>query len=262
MELISLLLLGIVAGVLAGLLGVGGGVVIVPVLIWIFAAHPEIPSSHLMHFAIATSLATIMVTSSASIIAHHRHAAVRWPIVVRLAPGIVLGALIGAVIADALTSALLKLIFAVFLLVISIHMAMGKPPAAHRQLPAQLGLTPIGMIIGMISALVGIGGGSLTVPFLVWCNVSMRHAVATSAACGLPIAVAGTLGYVVTGGQLTHSVAWSSGYVYWPAFLAISATSLLSAPLGAQLAHTLPVTLLKKFFAGFLAVVGIKLLLD
>ena len=261
LEIISLLLLGAVAGTLAGLLGVGGCIVIVPVLAWIFRSHPEISSDNLMHIAIGTSLATIVITSISSIRAHHQRGAVLWSIVWRLTPGIIMGALLGAVVADALSSDTLRTFFAIFVLSISVQLGFGIQPAPHRQLPHWLGMNIIGLFIGQLSALVGIGGGSLTVPFLVWCNISIRNAVATSAACGFPIAVSGAAGFIMTGWHMSGLPNWSSGYIYWPAFIAITSTSLLFAPLGAQLAHTIPVAILKKIFAMFLAGVGIQMLM-
>lgn len=261
LELISLLSLGLIAGLLAGLLGIGGGAVIVPALVWIFHLSDTIPEQHLMHIAIGTSLATIVITSISSIIAHHRRGAVQWPIVKQLAPGIVIGALFGAWVADLLSSDALRIVFGVFLLLLSIEMIFGKKPAPHRQLPGQVGMGGVGIIIGSVSALVGIGGGSLTVPFLAFCNVALRNAVATSAACGFPIAVAGAFGFIVTGWNASALPNNSLGYVYLPAFAAIAVISILTAPLGAKLAHTLPTHVLKKFFGVFLAGVGIKMLL-
>ena len=258
MTIISLLVLGMFAGILAGLLGVGGGIIIVPVLIWIFHGFPDIPTENIMHIALATSLATIVMTSLSSIRAHQKHAAIRWLVVWHLTPGIIVGALVGTAVASFLSSDTLKIVFALFLLLISIQLGFGAQPSPQRQLPQRFGMNMIGLIIGKMSALVGIGGGSLTVPFLVWCNTPMRNAVATSSACGFPIAVASTLGYIVAGWHM--NLAWSSGYVYWPAVLAIVPTSLLFAPIGAQLAHSISVILLKKFFAVFLAVVSINML--
>ncbi|OQW93854.1 MAG: hypothetical protein BWK79_08940 [Beggiatoa sp. IS2] len=259
-EIASLLLLGLVAGTLAGLLGVGGGVIIVPVLVWLFHDHPEIPTAHLMHMALATSLATIVFTAISSIRAHQQRQAILWSVVWQLTPGIIVGTVLGASVASFLSSDTLKTVFALFLLLIAGQLGFGAHPASHRQLPQWLGTTFTGLIIGKISALLGVGGGSLTVPFLVWCNVPMRHAVGTSAACGLPIAIAGTLGYIVMGWH--NSPAWSTGYVYWPAVAAIVPTSLLFAPVGAKLAHSIPVTVLKRFFAVFLAIVSVKMLLS
>lgn len=258
--LLLYLALGAFAGLMAGLLGVGGGLIIVPVLAGIFQ-HQQMSAAVIMHLAIGTSLATIVVTSVSSVRAHHQRGAVLWPVVWRLTPGIVIGAWLGAVVADALPSAVLSKIFAVFVLVVAAQMAFGAKPAPHRELPGAPGMLATGGVIGAVSAIVGIGGGSLTVPFLTWCNTPMRQAVATSAACGLPIALAGTIGFIVTGLNAAELPAWSLGYVYGPALVGVAFASMLSAPLGAKLAHTLPAEVLKKVFAVFLMLIGVKMLL-
>lgn len=252
--------LGAFAGTLAGLLGVGGGLVIVPSVAWVLHLQ-GVDEAVIMHLAIGTSLATIVITSLSSVRAHHRHGAVLWPVFKRLTPGIVIGALAGATVADALSSDVLRVVFGVFVLSVAAQMAFAGPPAPHRALPGNPGMLAAGGVIGALSAIVGIGGGSLTVPFLTWCNTSIRHAVATSAACGLPIAVAGAAGFAVNGLDNPRLPAWSLGYVYGPALLGIAFVSMLFAPLGAKLAHTLPTGLLKKIFAGFLAIVGVKMLM-
>lgn len=254
------LALGAGVGIMAGLLGVGGGLIIVPTLAWIFH-NQQVNEALLMHLVLGTSLATIVITSISSVRAHHQHRAVQWAAMWQLVPGIVVGAWLGAAIADLLPSAALTKIFAVFVLTVAAQMVFGMKPAAHRELPGQLGMSVAGGLIGGISAIVGIGGGSLTVPFLTWCNISIRHAVATSAACGLPIALAGSIGFIVTGWKHTQLPAWSVGYVYLPALLGIAAASMLTAPIGARLAHTLPTAMLKKIFAIFLIVIGIRMLL-
>lgn len=258
--LLFYLTLGLFAGVMAGLLGVGGGLIIVPTLAWIFH-HQQVDDAIVMHLAIGTSLATIVVTSISSVRAHHRRGAVLWPIFWQLTPGIIVGAWLGAAIADALPSAVLSKVFAVFVLTVAAQMGFGAKPAPHRELPGTAGMLTAGGVIGAVSAIVGIGGGSLTVPFLTWCNIAIRQAVATSSACGLPIALAGALGFVVTGLNATGRPDWSLGYVYGPALVGITLTSMLSAPLGAKLAHTLPTEMLKKVFAAFLTLVGVKMLL-
>ncbi len=258
--LLFYLTLGLFAGVMAGLLGVGGGLIIVPALAWIFH-HQQVGDAITMHLAIGTSLATIVVTSISSVRAHHRRGAVLWPIFWRLTPGIVVGAWLGAAIADALPSAVLSKVFAVFVLTVAAQMGFGAKPAPHRDLPGTAGMLTAGGVVGAVSAIVGIGGGSLTVPFLTWCNTAIRQAVATSSACGLPIALAGTLGFIVTGLNAAGRPDWSLGYVYGPALVGIALTSMLSAPLGAKLAHTLPTDVLKKVFAVFLTLVGVKMLL-
>ncbi|MFA6058586.1 MAG: sulfite exporter TauE/SafE family protein [Taibaiella sp.] len=258
-ELICLLLLGMVAGTLAGLLGVGGGVIIVPVLAWVFLAYPDIPSIHLMHVVLGTSLATIVFTSLSSIWAHHQRGAIYWPIVRQLTPGLVLGAICGVVVASYLSSNTLKIVFSIFLLLIAAQLGFGAQPTPQRKLPKGYAAAFISFLIGKISALVGIAGGSLIVPFLIWCNVPIRNAVATSAACGLSIALVGALGYIVIGWQ--ENIAWSTGYVYWPAVLAIVPTSLLFAPVGAKLAHSIPTNVLKRFFAVLLSIIGLGMML-
>lgn len=264
-ELLQVLLfymvIGAFAGVMAGLLGVGGGLIIVPAMAWTFHLQ-HISDEVIMHLAIGTSLATIVITSTSSVRAHHRHGAVQWPLFWQLTPGIVIGALLGAVIADALHSRTLQIVFGIFVLVIAVQMAFGAKPPPQRELPGTVGMSIMGGIIGVVSAIVGIGGGSLTVPFLTWCNVKMRNAVATSAACGFPIALGGTTGYVALGWNEPDLPAWSVGYVYLPALLGIALISMWSAPLGAGLAHRLPSLALRRVFAVFLTVVGVTMLMD
>ena len=254
------LMVGAIAGLLAGMLGVGGGLVIVPVLVYLFTLQ-GFDSSVIMHLAIGTSLATIVLTSLSSIRAHHQRGAVLWSVVWRLTPGIIAGAWLGAAVAHLLPSATLRTIFGVFEVLVAVQMALEFSTSPHRQLPDRFGTGIAGTVIGAVSAIVGIGGGTLTVPFLTWCNVEMRRAVATSAACGLPIALAGAIAYTVTGWNHAALPAASSGYLHWPALLGIGVTSVLFAPLGAHLAHSLPVRTLKRFFALFLAVLGLRMLL-
>jgi uncharacterized membrane protein YfcA len=259
-DLIAYLVLGGVAGLLAGLLGVGGGLIIVPGLLWVFRGD-GFDEAVVAHLAVGTSLATIVATSLSSIRAHHGRGAVLWPVVGRLAPGIVVGALLGAAIADRLATDWLQRIVGVFALTVAVQMLTGARAEAHRGLPGAWGMVGAGTVIGAVSGVVGIGGGSLTVPFLTWCSVDIRRAVATSAACGFPIAVAGALGFVIAGWGTAALPAGSTGYIYWPAFAGVAAASVLTAPLGARLAHTLPVATLKRVFAAVLAMVGLKLLL-
>jgi len=247
------------AGLLAGLLGVGGGLIIVPVLAWLFVAQ-QLPSEIIMHLALGTSLASIVLTSVSSSYAHHRHAAVLWPVVVSLSPGIIIGALLGSFIADGLPSDLLRTIFALFEIAVAMQMGFSLIPQAGRNLPGSWGRSAAGGVIGVVSSIVGIGGGTLTVPFLVFCRVSIHKAVATSAACGLPIALAGSLGYVMMGWQNQSLPENSVGFVYLPALVTILLTSMLFAPLGARLAHRLPVATLKKIFAGLLFILGVIML--
>lgn len=253
-------LVGAAAGTIAGLLGVGGGFIIVPALIFLFHNQGFTPDLA-AHLAIGTSLATIVPTSLSSLLAHHRRRAVQWPIFRLLAPGIIVGALVGSTVANMLPGKILHAVFGLFALIAAAQMVLNRSPAPHCRLPGRLGMVGAGSFIGAVSGITGIGGGSLTVPFLLWCNVEVRQAVATSAACGFPIAVSGTLGFMANGWHDSGLPAWSTGQVYWPAVLAIAAASVLFAQFGARLAHLLPVKLLKRFFAVFLIVMSVKLLL-
>ena len=259
MEWFAYLFLGAFAGTLAGLLGVGGGLVIVPVLILLFQEYGFSPQV-LVHLAIGTSLATIVFTSISSVWAHQRRGAVLWPQFWQLTPGIVLGAFLGAVIARLIPGTELRMVFGIFELAVAFQMGLNLRPDAARQLPSSLLMLLIGGVIGTISSIVGIGGGTMTVPFLAWCNVEMRKAVATSAACGLPIAVAGAIGFMVTGWGEQSLPVMSSGYLYWPALAGIVMASVLFAPVGARLAHALPGATLRKLFAVFIGVLGIRML--
>lgn len=254
------IVLGLFSGVVAGLLGVGGGLIIVPVLVMIFQQQGLEPGI-VVHLAIGTSLATIIFTSISSVRAHHSHGAVLWPEFFKLTPGILLGALLGALLADKMSSLVLQRFFAIFELSVATQMWLELRPNAARRLPERMGMAAVGGVIGTVSAIVGIGGGTLTVPFLVWCNVVTQKAVATSSAVGLPIAIAGAIGFMLTGWQESGLPPASTGFVYWPAFLGIVATSVLSAPFGAWLAHKLPAKILKKVFAIFIAILGLRMLL-
>ncbi|OGI44567.1 MAG: hypothetical protein A2V92_00975 [Candidatus Muproteobacteria bacterium RBG_16_65_31] len=251
---------GVFAGFVAGLLGVGGGLIIVPVLALLFQRQ-GVSGAVLMHLAIGTSLASIIVTSLSSMRAHHARGAVLWDVFRRLTPGIVVGALVGAAIADLMPTRALRGFFGVFELLVAAQIAFNVAAAPHRRLPGRVGMARAGMVIGAVSAVVGIGGGTLTVPFLVWCNIAIRKAVATSSAVALPIAVAGAVGFVTAGWNEAGLPDWSSGYVYWPALAAIAPASILLAPVGARFAHTIPTVTLSRIFAGFLALLGIRMLI-
>jgi len=259
-DVILYLLTGAAAGLSAGLLGIGGGLIIVPILFFIFS-HQPVPAEHVMHMALATSLATIIVTSLSSARAHHKRGAVLWPIVFDLSPGIIIGAWLGAMFASALSSNTLRPVFGVFELLVAIHLLANYKPGTHTTSISRTKSITGGVVIGSISSIVGIGGGTLTVPFLLWHNISIRNAVASSAACGFPIAVAGTVTYIFSGWSMESLPAYTLGYVYLPAFAMIIITSIITAPLGASLAHKLPEKTLRLFFAIFLLVLGFKMLL-
>ncbi len=259
--LIAYVVLGAFAGTMAGLLGVGGGLVIVPVLVMLWQAD-GLGGSQMVQLAIGTSLAVIVFTSLSSVRAHHQRGSVLWPVVWRLTPGILLGAGLGATLASVMSQATLKMVFGVFELLVAAQMLLSlrSPVSASTNVPNTLGMGLAGGVIGAVSALVGIGGGTLTVPFLDACKVRMQQAVGTSAACGLPIAVGGTVSYMLLGWGNTQLPPASIGFVYGPAVIGIIITSMLFAPLGAALAHRLPTRALKKTFAGFLAILGIWML--
>jgi uncharacterized membrane protein YfcA len=254
--LVTYFLLGGGIGVLAGLFGIGGGGVMVPVLTSLFAAQ-AFPPEHRLHVALGTSMAAIVPTAVSSLLAHHRRGAVLWPVVARLAPGVVVGTFAATFLASRLPTKPLALFFVVFMAWVAWNMVTGRPPRASRGLPSPAALTGVGAGIGGVSALVAIGGGSLTVPFLAWCNVRLQTAIGTSAAVGLPIAFMGALGYLINGLGVAGLPAGTVGYVYWPAALSMAAASAFTAPLGARLAHRLPVTTLKRLFAVLL--VGLSL---
>lgn len=259
MALLSYLLLGCISGTLAGLLGVGGGLIIVPALIFLFQQQGFSPALT-THLAVGTSLATIVLTSLSSVRVHHSHGAVQWPVFKYLSAGIVTGALLGAVLADALQAVVLQAVIGLFAMVVGGQMLFGLKPRAHRALPGKAALWGWGNGIGALSTLFGIGGGSITVPLLSYFSLPIQQAVATAAACGLPIALAGSVGFVLTGWSQTQLPNGSLGYVYVPAFLGIVITSVLFAIFGARLAHRLPAPVLKKLFALLLLGIGMQLL--
>lgn len=250
------LFLGSVAGCLGGLFGIGGGSIVVPVLIYSFIAlghNPEV----LTQIAIGTSLASIMVTSVSSVIAHHSSRAVLWPLVLQLMPGICFGTLAGGLIAAVTSGSVLQISFGLFLIAMACQMGLGTAPQARRPLPGAVGKWGISGGIGFLSGIFGIGGGSLTVPFLSWCSVGVRQAIATSAALGIPIALSGTLTYICAGWNKSGLPDYSLGYIYWPAVLGIALTSMPFARLGANLAHRLPERILRKLFSLVMLSVGL-----
>lgn len=257
MELIIYLLIGAIAGFAAGLFGVGGGLIIVPILFIVFTQLNYDPSV-IMHMAVGTSLATIIVTSISSVMAHHLKGAVLWLVVRNLAPGLVLGSFLGAGIADLLPGQGLQLLIGFFAVWVASRMFsranVNLDPASS--LPSTPMQMAAGAGIGVASAIFGIGGGSLTVPFLNRCGVVIQKAVATSSACGLPIAIAGALGFIWFGEKSDVPVPNTIGYIHIYAFLGISVMSFFTAKFGAKVAHTLSPVMLKKCFAALLLTVG------
>jgi uncharacterized protein len=251
---------GAIAGLLAGLFGVGGGLIMVPALAFVLPGLGVGPAV-VMQVAIGTSLAVISATSVSSTLAHHRRDGVLWPAFRLIAPGLAAGALAGALVAHWTPGQVLQRIVGTGAVLVSLQMALDLRPAAARDLPGPVGLFGAGAVIGALSSLIGIGGGSLTVPFLSWRGVAMRQAVGTAAACGVPIAWAGAAGFVAAGWDVAGRPDYSLGYVSLGAFAGLAVASVLVAPLGARLAHRLPPRMLKRAFAALLLVIGLSLLL-
>lgn len=252
------LALGAVAGFLAGLLGIGGGGMMVPILTSIFVAQ-GVPLANVVHLALGTAMAVMVITSISSLRAHHRLGSVRWDIVRMITPGVMIGAFATTFFAAAVASKPLALFFAIFMAFMSAQMMIDVKPKPTRDLPGPLGVGAVGLGIGGISSLVAIGGAALSVPYMVWCNVRLQHAIGTSAAIGWPVAVAGAIGYLVNGlgtpGMPEHSI----GFIYLPALATVAVAGVLTAPLGAKLAHRMPVKRLKKVFAVFFLLLSAKM---
>ena len=251
-------LAGLVAGFLAGLLGIGGGFVVVPVLIFVLP-HAGIAEAQVAHFAIGTSLLCICITSLSSTRAHHLKKAVDWHLFRLIVPGLVIGALAGSALASILKGDVLIVIFVTGAILTAIYLLSGHQPKTHT---AQSGWSFFiySNFTGVISSLIGIGGGSVLVPFLVYKGKSMVQSVGTAAACGFPIALFGAMGYAISGDKLTSDIDYSIGYLYFPAFLGIVIFSTIAAPFGAKLAHFVSDKLLKQIFAVFLILTSAQIL--
>lgn len=255
-DLFIYLLVGSCTGVLAGLFGIGGGTIIVPAMI-LTLGWQGVPVEVITHLAIGTSLAAISMTSVSSIYAHHQRAAVQWPLVWQLAPGVCVGVWLGAEFASQLSGPVLQRCFATFMVLIALQMLFNlQPPAGKESMPRPL-LWSAGGVIGFLSALFGIGGGSLSVPFLHWRRVPMQQAVATASAVGFPLALTGAIGYAWQGWGQAGLPAASTGFIYWPGFAGIAIASVGFARIGAQLAHTLDAHKLRRLFAVFTLLIGL-----
>lgn len=254
-------LFGIIAGLLAGLLGIGGGLVIVPILVYMFNLQ-GFPAEHIMHIALGTSLASIIFTSFSSAMSHHKHGAVKWDIVKKVTVGIIVGTWVGSFFAAKIPTYILQLIFSFFIFYVASKMILSsKKTLGNKPFPKTLGMNIAGLGIGLISSLVGIGGGTISVPFMLYHSVEMRNAIATSAAIGMPIAISGCIGYFLSGSTASNLPEYCYGFIYLPALVAIVICSSLVAPYGAHLAHTLPVSKIKKCFAFLLLFVGVRMLI-
>lgn len=261
MELLIFILAGALAGTLSGLFGVGGGLIIVPIFSMAFTSL-AFPEQHVMHMALGTSLASIIFTSLASMAAHHNKLNVDWNIVRTLALAVMLGTFFGSFVVAGLPTASLKLIFAIFISAVATQLILNLIPNPHRKLPGLLGTNAIGILIGIISSLVGIGGGTLAVPFLIYCNIAIRKAIGTSAALGLPISLSGCFGFVLSGWTTPNLPAYSLGYVYMPAVICVALISIITAPWGVRLAHNISTLYLTRAFAVLLYAIGLRMLWD
>jgi uncharacterized protein len=256
---LAYLLTGLFVGLFAGMLGIGGGVMLVPLLVFAFGAQ-NFPADRLVHLALGTSLTSIIFTSVASLRAHHRHGAVRWDIVRAMAPALALGVLLGTLVADQIPSRYLAIFFVAFVYYSASQLFLNIKPRPSRQLPGPGGLSVAGVMIGAVSSWVGAGGGVMTIPLMSMCNVPIRSAIGTSSALGFPIALAGAVGYLATGLDKDHLPALSLGYLYLPALAGVVVGTLVTVPYGARLAHSMPVTLLKRIFAVILFILATRML--
>jgi uncharacterized membrane protein YfcA len=256
-EITLLLLLGAFSGFIAGLLGLGGGLIMVPALLYLLAGSTD--QTVLMHTAVGTALAAMVFTSISSVWAHHRHGAIHWHNFKKLTPTILLGAFSGAMLTKVMSFDSMRLFFALFEFSVAVIMYFGLSSAAHVDSLKKWVWQITGYIIGLVSAVVGIGGGTMTTPFLTYNNVDIKNAIATSAAVGMPIAVAGVLGFIVAGWNV-ESASGDLGFINAQALMSIVAMSVLFAPLGAKMAHNVDGKKLKKFFAIFLAFLGLSVI--
>ena len=257
--LLAFVALGLFNGVLAGLLGIGGGMVIVPAMIWL-APKLRVPAEHLMHVALGTSMATICFIAISSARSHYRRGSVSLPLLKVLMPGIAIGGLVGAVIAKYLNTEWLAWIFSIFAILVAIKLLSGTNPEAKGDKATDKQRLPAGIVMGAISSLVGIGGGSVVVPYLLYHKERLVVAIGTAAACGLPLAITAATGYIITGWGTDTLPKNHIGYIYWPAMLAIAFGSMFTAPLGAYLAHKLPTKVIKRIFAILLMIVAVKII--
>jgi len=253
------LLMGLFVGFFAGLLGIGGGLILVSLMVYLFTLQ-GFPVDRLLHLALGTSMASIIFTSIASLRAHHKHGAVRWDILRAAVPGLIAGTLIGTLVADQFKSKYLAIFFVVFVYYSALRMFANAKPKLTRQLPGKAGMSATALIVGLVSSLVGVGGGVMTIPLMSLCNVPMRQAIGTSAALGLPIAVAGSAGFILTGLDKDHLPAMSLGYVYLPALIGIVVGTFVTVPLGARMTQRMPVTTLRRIFAVILFILATRML--
>jgi len=260
MSILALYLLaGCAAGFLSGLLGIGGGLILVPALVVLFTMQ-QIAEPLVMPLALGTSLASIAFTSFSSMRAHHARGAVDWQLVRRMVPGLAAGAALGAALSVHFSPGMLKAFFIVFAAVAATQMLIGCRPQAARTLPGSVTLFAVTSVISCIASLAGVGGASMTIPFMAWCSIPLRSAIGSAGALGLPIALAGVVGYVVNGLDMAGLPPLSLGFVHLPALVAVAAGSVITVPPGAALSHKLPVSALKGVFAFMMYAIAGKML--
>jgi uncharacterized membrane protein YfcA len=258
--LLGYLATGAVVGFFAGMLGIGGGALMVPLLVWLFEAQ-QLPREQVLHLAVGTGMATILFTSVSSMRAHAARGAVRWDIVRAIAPGILIGGLAGSAVAAVVPQRLFAALFVATVYAAAINIFLDRKPNPSRTLPGRLGIFGVGAAISGVSAFAAVGGAFMAVPFMVWCNVPMLHAIGTAAAIGFPIAAAGSVGYITSGLLAGGLPEWSLGYVYLPALAGVTVASMLMAPVGAAVAHRLPTRLLRRVFAVLMFSVATRMLI-
>ncbi len=258
--LLGYLAIGAAVGFLAGMLGIGGGALQIPLLVWLFEAQ-GLPRDHVVHLAVGTGMATIVFTSLSSARAHAARGAVRWDIVKSMTPGILAGGLVGSLIASSIPRFVVAVLFVATVYAAGLNMLFERKPNPTRTLPGPAGVFAAGATISGVSAFAAVGGAFMSVPFMMWCNVPMIHAIGTAAAIGFPIAVAGTVGYVAGGWGAVGLPPWSAGYVYGPALVGVTIASMAVAPLGVMVAHRTPTRVLRKVFAVLFFMLATRMLI-
>jgi uncharacterized membrane protein YfcA len=253
------LMIGALAGTMAGLLGVGGGMVVIPALMAVFIHFDIIPTIYVMHMAVGTSLAAMIVTATSALHAYNKRGSVRWDLVRQLLPGLLVGAMIGAFLAQDMSSYYLQISFSAFLLFVAFRLFFAKYNDTSARLPSRLTATCVASTIGVLSSILGTGSGTMLIPFMLRYQVNLQVAAGTTMACGIGIGIVAAVSFMLLGMSVVE-LSWSTGYIYWPAFLGITLTSMLFAPMGAALAHKLSATLLKRVLAVSLVLIAIDML--
>jgi uncharacterized membrane protein YfcA len=257
---IMYMLCGALMGFFAGLLGIGGGIIGIPLLLLLFNMQ-GMSQSVAMHMAIGTLFTTVMVTSISTIYSHYKKSMILFPIFKKILIGTLVGCVLGILISNHLSATILQRIFGIFLLILAFYMLLNIEIKSDREFPGKINVFIITLMIGTVSGMLGLGGGVLIVPYLMWCGISIRYAIATASACIFPVAMVGTIGYMLSGVAMSGAPELSTGYIYWPAFVGISLVSVLFAPLGVKVAHLISASLLRKSFCVFLVCMGLNMLI-